>query len=48
MNDDQRLRDEVDDAELRELLRARPPMAELPFEVRARSRQRVRLETRMR
>ena len=42
MNDDQRLRDEVDDAELRELLRARPPMAELPFEVRARSRQRVR------
>jgi len=42
VNDDRRLRDEVSDPELRELLATRPPLAELPPEVRARSRQRVR------
>lgn len=42
MNDERRLRDDDTDPELRALLRARPALVELPSEVRARSRERVR------
>lgn len=42
MNDERRLRDDDIDPELRALLRARAPFVELPSEVRARSRERVR------
>jgi hypothetical protein len=42
MNDEPRLREADGDPELRALLRARPALVELPAEVRARSRERVR------
>lgn len=42
MNDEPRLREGDGDPELRALLRARPALVELPAEVRARSRERVR------